>query len=132
MITIGKHFQFDAAHHLPTMPEGHMCRRMHGHTYKAELILRWFDSKLPWEKGFDIDYGEIDRIWMLECDEVLNHRVLNEVPGLEVPTTEVLARWIFNHLDLLMRTATGAHLLHAVRVYESSTTWCEYKPDAYA
>lgn len=132
MITISKSFKFDAAHLIPTMPDGHMCRGLHGHTYQADLILRWFDNQFPWMRGFAVDYGEIDLMWKAEVGHLLDHKYLNDVPGLEVPTTEVLAKWIFDRCDrVLVSNVRDAHLLHAVRVYESSTTWCEYKPDAY-
>lgn len=123
--TIAKQFTFDAAHHLPTVPEDHKCRRMHGHTYGVELRFR--GSTMP--NGFcgGIDYADIATIWA-PIHDTLDHRVLNDVPGLEVPSTEHLVEWIvrrwydeclkLNRLDLKM-------FLHSVRVSESSTTWCE-------
>lgn len=111
--TIAKTFTFDAAHHLPNLPDGHKCKRMHGHTYRVTLILR---GPVNQETGFVVDYDEIASTWAL-LHETLDHHLLNEVPGLEVPSTENLVAWIINRLYLpgLIR----------VRVEESSTTWCE-------
>jgi 6-pyruvoyltetrahydropterin/6-carboxytetrahydropterin synthase len=123
-VTIAKHFTFDAAHFLPTVPEHHKCRRMHGHTYGVEL--RFVGS--PDASGFcaGIDYADIAAIWARIFDRV-DHRLLNEVPGLEVPTTEILVSWIAGEF----RAACGLEhekmrrALASVRVSESATTWCE-------
>lgn len=111
-VTISKTFDFDAAHFLPKVPEDHKCRRMHGHTYRAEVICA---GELD-ERGMVCDYAEIAVAWA-PIHDMLDHRVLNEIPGLENPTTEILAPWILERL--------GMRSLVAVRVYESSTTWCE-------
>jgi len=111
---ISKEFDFDAAHFLPNTPVGHKCRRMHGHTYRVEVRLQGE----PDERGFLADYAEIAAAWAT-VDALLDHRVLNEVEGLENPSTEVLAPFILNML------VDALPLLHSIRVYESSTTWCE-------
>lgn len=113
MITIAKQFTFDAAHHLPMMPEGHKCRRMHGHTYGVELQLRG----LPGANGLFVDYEDIATAWAPIHAE-LDHRVLNEIVGLAVPTTEVLCLWLFGKLELEL-----GEWLRVVKVSESSTTW---------
>jgi len=113
-VTIAKKFDFDAAHFLPLVEDGHKCKRMHGHTYVVEVICA---GPLD-HRGMVLDYAEIAAAWK-SLDALLDHRVLNEVPGLENPTTEVLAPWIVERLAPLIRQ------LVAVRVYESSTTYCE-------
>lgn len=113
-VTISKRFDFDAAHFLPKVPEDHKCRRMHGHTYVVELICT---GPLD-ERGFVLDYAELAAAWA-PLGLVLDHRVLNEIPGLENPSTEVLAPWIARRLASFLPS------LVRVRVYESSTTWCE-------
>lgn len=122
--TISKRFTFDAAHFLPTVPEHHKCRRMHGHTYVVELV---FSGRTD-DNGFcaGIDYGDIAAVWD-RIDRKLDHRTLNEVEGLEVPTTENLVAWLVEEF----RAQCGLEheklktSLKRVRVHESSTTWCE-------
>jgi 6-pyruvoyltetrahydropterin/6-carboxytetrahydropterin synthase len=85
---------------------------MHGHTYRVDLVFR---GDLD-ERGFVLDFSEIADLWQPIHDAV-DHRMLNDVPGLENPTCEVLAGWIARHAD--------HPNLVAVRVWESSTTWAE-------
>lgn len=113
--TIAKQFDFDAAHWLPGVARGHKCRRLHGHTYVVELKLR---GKIG-RTGMVVDYAEIARAWEPLHDK-LDHRCLNKIRGLEHPTTEVLAYFIYAR----MRRSLGK-LLVGVRVYESRTTYCE-------
>lgn len=112
MVTIAKEYDFDAAHKLPNVPDGHKCKRMHGHTYRVELV---FAGEMD-ERGFVADYAEIDALWQ-PIHERLDHRVLNDIPGLENPTTEMLAWWI--------SSLVPHPLLVRVRVSESSSTWAE-------
>lgn len=113
-VTISKRFDFDAAHRLPKLHKGHKCRRLHGHTYKVEIRLRG----VPDERGFVVDYAEISAAWK-PVHKLLDHRYLNRIEGLEVPSTEVLAPFIARML------IDALPLLYSVRVYESSSTWCE-------
>ena len=116
--TICKSFDFDAAHHLPATPADHKCHRMHGHTYRVELIF----EGVPTERdGWFIDYAEIAAAWA-PIHTALDHRCLNDIEGLSNPTTEVLAPWIMRHIN-----GEAAIFLIAVRVYESSSTWCEVR-----
>lgn len=119
-VTISKRFDFDAAHRLPNVDEHHKCYRMHGHTYAVEVIL----AGVPDERGMVADYSEISQAWQPIHDQI-DHQILNTVTGLENPTTEVLAPWLWERFK---RSRIGAALV-AVRVYESSTTWCECRPD---
>lgn len=123
---IAKRFEFDAAHQLHNLPDDHKCRRMHGHTYKVEIVLEGDPDP---HTGMIVDYADIATAWQVIHDK-LDHRYLNDVPGLEIPTTEVLAVWIMAHLDpeIGTRHVVGAlrvPLLQRVRVKESTTTWCE-------
>lgn len=123
-VTIAKRFTFDAAHHIDTLPEGHKCRRMHGHTYEVELRLHGgLDPR-----GFVADYQEIADAWASAVHEKLDHRLLNDVPGLSVPSTEWLVAVVFHWL---MDTPI-AELLSSVRISESSTTWAEMSAREYA
>lgn len=114
MVKICKQFDFDAAHFLTQVPEGHKCRRLHGHTYRVDIVL----VGEPDARGMVMDYAEITGAWRA-VHEMLDHRLLNDIPGLENPTTEVLAPFI---LDALLPSLPT---LESVRVYESSSTWCE-------
>lgn len=117
MITIAKTFTFDAAHFLDRMPEGHKCRNLHGHTYGVEIQLRG----RPGANGLFIDYDDIAKAWAPLHAE-LDHRLLNDIPGLRVPTTEVLALWVFGKLELPL-----GEWLSEIRISESSSTWASLK-----
>jgi 6-pyruvoyltetrahydropterin/6-carboxytetrahydropterin synthase len=120
--TIAKRFTFDAAHRLPQLPADHKCHRMHGHTYQVEFILHGAVGA----RGFVADYAEIDLAWQ-PIFALIDHQVLNEIPGLDNPTTENLVWWMFDRLaqdrrpEIVMVKTTIAR----IRIYESSTTWCE-------
>lgn len=119
MIQISKSFNFDAAHRLPNVPDGHKCGRMHGHTYVVELILR---GEVDKRMGWFVDYADIAAAWE-PLHAVLDHHTLNEIDGLDNPTTEVLVGWLWERLRRDPRV--GKHLA-TVKVYESSSTWCSY------
>ncbi len=115
---ITKSFVLDAAHWLPEVPAGHKCGRMHGHTYTIILGLEGpVDPKLGWVQ----DYGEITRIFAPVYTE-LDHHCLNEIAGLENPTAEVMAQWLFDRL------AQELPLLKDVTVCETPTTTAVYRP----
>ncbi len=116
-IELRKTFQFEAAHLLPHLPETHKCRRLHGHSFQAEIVVAGeCDERLGWL----IDYADITQafkpLW-----EQLDHRYLNEVPGLENPTSENIARWIWDRLK------PGLPLLIEVQVAETCTARCVYR-----
>lgn len=91
MIEVTQEFGFDAAHFMPFKEEGHEYRRMHGHSFYAEVTLRGEpDPKTGWLR----DLGEVKAV-LDEVRTVLDHQLLNEIPGLENPTLENLARYIF-------------------------------------
>jgi len=109
---ISKTFHFDAAHRLTQVDPSHQCFRLHGHTYKVEIVC----SGPIDERGFICDFSEIADAWAPVAKQ-LDHRFLNDIPGLENPTCETLVLWIANRLE-------GINVC-AVRLHESSTTWCE-------
>jgi len=118
MATVSKRFTFDAAHRLDRLPPDHKCHRMHGHTYEVDLV---FTGEVD-GNGFVIDYADIAALWA-PLHERLDHHVLNEVPGLEIPSTEHVAAWIA--ANVFDKFHHGYCRLDRVRVMESSTTWCE-------
>jgi 6-pyruvoyltetrahydropterin/6-carboxytetrahydropterin synthase len=109
-----KSFEFDAAHHLPRMPDGHKCKRQHGHTYHGEVEFHG----VPDADGILVEYGRIQAI----LDEY-DHQDLNVLLDVETTTTEYIAAHIFKR----MKEAFDSNTVHVVRVRlnESSTTWAE-------
>jgi len=93
-VELRKTFQFEAAHLLPHLPKAHKCRRLHGHSFKVEVALAGeCDPKLGWL----MDYAEISAAFK-PLLEKLDHYYLNEIPGLENPTSENIAAWVWDRL----------------------------------
>ena len=114
---IWKEFGFEAAHRLPNVPEGHQCARLHGHSFRVAVHVRGpLDPTLGWV----MDFADLKAAWR-PLDEALDHRYLNDVPGLENPTSEVLARWIWQRL---VPSLPG---LSQVVVRETCTSGCVYR-----
>ncbi|HEX8524601.1 MAG TPA: 6-carboxytetrahydropterin synthase QueD [Tepidisphaeraceae bacterium] len=116
-VRLTKTFHFEAAHDLPTFPEGHKCRRLHGHSFRFDVVV---EGEVDESKGYLIDYGDIKKV-AEPVVKRLDHYYLNEIKGLENPTSEVLARWLWRELK------PGLPLLRAVVVYETCTSICEYR-----
>lgn len=116
---IFKEFAIEAAHWLPHVPEGHKCRRMHGHSFHIEIYAEGaLDEKLGWV----MDFAELKEAFRT-IDDQLDHRCLNEIAGLENPTSENLARWIW---DRMKPTLPG---LSKIVVRETCTSGCVYRGD---
>ncbi|MGB0582987.1 MAG: 6-carboxytetrahydropterin synthase QueD [Limisphaerales bacterium] len=89
-----KSFQFEAAHLLPHLPEGHKCRRLHGHSFMVDVVIEGeCDEKLGWV----MDYADLKAAFKPYWEQ-LDHHYLNEVAGLENPTSENVAKWIWDKL----------------------------------
>ncbi|HEY2092618.1 MAG TPA: 6-carboxytetrahydropterin synthase QueD [Thermoanaerobaculia bacterium] len=115
-IELVKDFRFEAAHWLPNVPEGHKCRRMHGHSFRGEVAVR---GEVDPATGWVVDFADIKRA----VDPVvaqLDHYLLNEIEGLRNPTSEILAAWFWNKL------AAGVPGLYRVTIEETCTTRCHY------
>ena len=93
MIEIWKRFRFEAAHRLPKTPSNHKCHNLHGHTFIVRLS---FVGEID-ENGWLVDFAEIEAEW-LKIKSVIDHRYLNDIPGLENPTSEVIAMWIWERM----------------------------------
>lgn len=91
---IFKKFTFDAAHYLPNVPEGHKCRNMHGHTYHLTVFVSGNPDPFY---GWLIDFNILKQK-MAEILKAVDHQVLNEVKGLENPTCELFARWLWDKI----------------------------------
>lgn len=116
---IWKEFTFEAAHLLPNLPDGHKCKRLHGHSYRVRVYVGGEpDAKLGWI----VDFAEIAEA----CEPVrrrLDHYYLNEIEGLENPTSEVLVVWIWERLKPSLPS------LRRVEVSETCTSGCSYEGD---
>lgn len=112
-----KQFHFEAAHDLPTFPPGHKCRRLHGHSFRFDVVV---EGDVDLGKGYLIDYGDIKKAaepLILRLD----HHYLNEIEGLSNPTSENLAKWIWDRLKPSMKELT------CIIVHETCTSSCEYR-----
>ena len=116
-VQLSKTFRFEAAHDLPTFPPGHKCRRLHGHSFVFDVIVA---GEVNPALGVLMDYGDIKAAVAPLVDR-LDHFYLNDIDGLENPTSEVLSRWLFEHLR------AGLPLLTAIVVHETCTSTCEYR-----
>ncbi len=120
-----KEFTFEAAHRLPHAPEGHKCARLHGHSYQVTVRV---EGPVDPEAGWVVDFADL-RTAMAPVLDLVDHRYLNEVDGLENPTSEVLAAWIW------VRLAPDLPLLSSIEVRETCTAGCTYRgpgPEARA
>ena len=116
-IELRKTFQFEAAHRLPRLPESHKCHRLHGHSFQTEIVVAGeCDPRLEWL----VDYADLSAafrpLW-----EQLDHRYLNEIPGLANPTSENIAVWIWERLKPRLP------LLTEVVVAETCTARCVFR-----
>ena len=117
LVRLSKTFHFEAAHDLPTFPPDHKCRRLHGHSFRFEVVV---EGEVNPAKGYLIDYGDIKKA-AEPLVKRLDHYYLNEIEGLQNPTSEVLAKWLFDHLKPALPQ------LSAILVHETCTSCCEYR-----
>ncbi len=112
-----KTFDFEAAHFLPTFAEGHKCRRLHGHSFHVDVIV---EGEVDSARGYLIDYGDI-KAAIEPVRAQLDHYLLNDIPGLENPTAEMLTKWIYDRLK------PALPLLSCIIVRETCTSAAEYR-----
>ena len=115
-------FRFEAAHRLPGVPHGHKCARLHGHSFRVELAVF---GPVNETTGWLIDFQTLYDAWK-PLHDLLDHHYLNEIPGLENPTSELLSRWIWRRMKPTLSELTR------VTLYETCEARCEYEGDGAA
>jgi 6-pyruvoyltetrahydropterin/6-carboxytetrahydropterin synthase len=114
-----KEFTFEAAHRLPNVPPEHKCSRLHGHSFVVKISV---EGEVGEESGWVMDFGDIKAAFR-PILERLDHYYLNDIPGLENPTSENLARWIWIELKPVLPQ------LCEVEIRETCTSGCIYVGD---
>ena len=110
-------FSIEAAHRLPNVPEGHKCARLHGHSFQVRISV---EGPVGEQTGWIMDFGDIKGAFAPIYDQ-LDHHYLNDVEGLENPTSENLALWIWQKLKPALPE------LSCVTIKETCTSGCVYK-----
>lgn len=116
VIELVKDFRFEAAHYLPNVPEGHKCRRVHGHSFRGEVAVK---GEIEPHTGWLIDFADVKKVIKPIVDQ-LDHYLLNEIEGLENPTSERLAIWIWEKIK------PELPMLYRVTIEETCTSRCHY------
>jgi len=118
VVEIIKEYRFEAAHLLPNVPEGHKCKRLHGHSFLFEVKL---SGEADPETGWLVDFGDISRVVKPIVENYLDHHYLNSVEGLENPTSEEIAMWLWK------RIRPSLPFLTEIIVHETCNARCVYK-----
>ena len=119
-VELTKEFTFEAAHRLPMVPADHKCFRMHGHGFRVEIVVA---GEIDPAMGWLVDYADITAVVDPLVRGELDHRTLNDVPGLENPTSELLCVWLWRRLSPALPG------LASVTVHETCTARCTYRGD---
>ena len=112
-----KEFTFEAAHLLPNVPAGHKCGRLHGHSFMVRIHI---EGEVGESSGWVMDFADLKASFKPIYDR-LDHYYLNDIPGLENPTSENLARWIWQQLK------PSLPLLSQIDIKETCTSGCIYR-----
>jgi 6-pyruvoyltetrahydropterin/6-carboxytetrahydropterin synthase len=116
-VDIFKKITFEAAHRLPHAPDGHKCARLHGHSFQVEIHV---SGPVDAHSGWVMDFGDIKKAFAPLYAQ-LDHNYLNEIPGLENPTSESIALWIWSRLK------PSLPALSKIVVYETCTAGAAYE-----
>ena len=114
---IFKEFSIEAAHRLPHVPEGHKCARLHGHSFKVTIFV---EGPVGDSTGWIMDFGDIKSAFA-PIYQQLDHHYLNDIQGLENPTSENLAAWIWHQLKPRLP------LLSCIQIKETCTSGCIFR-----
>jgi 6-pyruvoyltetrahydropterin/6-carboxytetrahydropterin synthase len=115
--TIYKDFSFEAAHFLPNVPQDHKCGRLHGHSYLVRIHLT---GEVDEHNGWFVDFADIKTRFKPIYNQ-LDHYYLNDIEGLENPTAENIAKWIWDKLKPVINE------LYAIELKETCTSGVIYK-----
>ena len=110
-------FTFEAAHRLPHVPATHRCHRMHGHSYRIEVTVA---GAVDPHTGFVIDFFDIEAVFAPVIKQ-LDHYCLNDIIGLDNPTAENIAVWVWR------KAAPVLPALSSIKVFETPQCWAEYE-----
>jgi 6-pyruvoyltetrahydropterin/6-carboxytetrahydropterin synthase len=121
-VILAKDFEFEAAQWLPSFPEGHKCRRLHGHSFRVTVAVQ---GPVDPETGIVYDHGRISQA-VEPLITLLDHKLLNEIPGLENPSLERLAQWFWERL------ASKLPGLCEIVVHETPRSRCIYRGEPKA
>lgn len=116
-VELVKEYRFESAHRLPRVPEGHRCARVHGHSYRVEVMVC---GPVDEQSGWLVDFYDMDA-QVEPLIAALDHRMLNDIEGLENPTCERLCSWLWSRL------APSLPGLGAVTVWETHDSRCTYR-----
>jgi 6-pyruvoyltetrahydropterin/6-carboxytetrahydropterin synthase len=116
-VELVKEYRFEAAHLLPHVPAGHKCARLHGHSFKFEIHVA---GPVDERSGWFIDYGVLDDV-VMPLVARLDHFYMNEIEGLDNPTSEVTAKWLFD------RIKSKIPALVAITFHETCDARCIYR-----
>jgi 6-pyruvoyltetrahydropterin/6-carboxytetrahydropterin synthase len=117
MFELSKQFRFDAAHTLDREIQTESSRRIHGHSYRAEVTVRGRPDPIS---GMIVDLGLLEAS-LENARDALDHRFLDEINDLGPATMENLCRWIWDRLKPVVAA------LSKVSVYrDASGEGCSY------
>ena len=117
-VELNREYSFEAAHRLPRVASDHPCARMHGHSFRFEVVV---SGEIDPDKGWLLDFDHISSVVEPLVRGELDHRSLNDVPELENPTSEMLCAWLWKRLSPVLPG------LCAITVHETCTARCTYR-----
>ena len=111
-------FRFHSARYLPNLDDNHICKQIHGHTFNITIYV---DGEINKQTGFVIDFFDIDKIFNKEIMPLIDHKLLNDILGLENPTSENLIKWIWLNLNKKIKN------IYKIKLSEDHGTGIIYK-----
>ncbi|MCG8328542.1 MAG: 6-carboxytetrahydropterin synthase QueD [Chitinophagales bacterium] len=94
IVEVYKEFTFDSAHYLPNVPDDHKCKNLHGHTYRVRVYVK---GSIDEDLGWVVDFSDVKKAFE-PFEKQLDHKLLNDIEGLENPTAEMIAVWLWDKL----------------------------------
>jgi len=112
---ISRRYHFESGHFLPFVPEGHRCKRQHGHNYEIEVYVT--SDELD-EQGFILDFGLLDLV-VQPIIATIDHHNLNDIEGLSNPTAELIGAWLLDKINERLNVYGNRVRVPMIRVYET-------------